>query len=136
MLIAHASKKQLTVFDSKVQSYILGIDINFFYSIIFSASTLPEGITKEGLFSSQLPKDGVFQKGHKSLVLDFQGVFLLFVVTEHAISTHSRHRIQDLLSAQRNVIIRISSVQQKFKTRMSPVEHLYLLYHLTVGNRF
>lgn len=35
MLTTHASKKQLSVFDSKVKSYILGIEINFFYSIIF-----------------------------------------------------------------------------------------------------
>lgn len=35
MLTTHVSKKKLTVFDSKVKSYILGIEINFFYSIIF-----------------------------------------------------------------------------------------------------
>lgn len=35
MLTTHASKEQLTVFDSKVKIYVLGIEINFFYSITF-----------------------------------------------------------------------------------------------------
>jgi len=82
------------------------------------------------------PSMEYFRTTPKSFVLDFQGVLLLFAGTEHEISTHSRHRTQGLSSAQGNVTIRFSSVQQKFKTTMSRVEHLHLLHHTTVGNAF
>lgn len=72
----------------------------------------------------------------KNFMLDLQGVLLLFVGTEHGIGTHSSQRIQGLLPAQGNLTTRSSPVQQEFKARTTCIEHLHLLHHKTVGNRF